>query len=110
MEREFLDKLFQVLRNYAEYKMYGGKMQKAVATIRKKHPEIPELELILLFGNCVAAYNEAVDLVMQNIPHYSSADKKEFEPEIQFRKKYSVVPEEILNWTIGWVYHWHYER
>jgi len=110
MERDFLDKLFQVLRNFTEYGNYQGKIDKAVAAIKKSYPDRSKEELTALFQNCVSAYKGAIELVKANVAYYASLSKDELEAETQFKKKHSEVPDQMLQWILGWIYHWHYER
>lgn len=93
-----------------EYGNYQGKIMKAVDAIKKSYPKKSKEELAIMFEQCVEAYKDAIRLVKENIQYYSSENKKPLEAEIQFKEKHSQVPEQILIWITGWVYHWHHER
>jgi hypothetical protein len=107
---DFEDKVFQTLRNFMEYGNYQGKVDKAVAAIKKSYPQRSKEELIVLFERCIEAYKEAILLVKENIQYYSSENRSSLPAEIQFKTNHSQVPEQLLDWIIGWVYHWHHER
>lgn len=108
---EFNDKLFDVLRNFMEYGNYSGKAEKAVAAIRKSDPNASKEEITILFENCMNAYKDAIILVQQNISYYSSNPRDPLEEEIQYRKKYqTIIPDQVLSWILGWIYHWYHER
>jgi hypothetical protein len=110
MEREFLDKLFQVLRNFVEYGNYQGKIENAVKAIHKSFPSRSNEELTLQLEECISAYKEAILLVNENLAHYSSKKNSPLEAEMQFRKKHEKIGDTMLTWIIGWIYHWHHER
>ncbi len=107
---ELNDKVFEVLRNFMEYGNYQGKPANAVKAIRKSFPDITQQACTDLFNACCLAYKDAVILVKENNLHYAKNSKDPLEAEQLFRKAHALVPEEILNWTIGWIYHWYYER
>lgn len=102
--------MFQVLRNYAEYGNYQGKIERAVTSIRKSFPDRSKEDVTSQLEKCVIAYKEAVILVNENSAYYSSKNDTLLEAEIQFRKKYSGVNDQMLTWIIGFIYHWYHER
>jgi len=107
---EYEDKVFAVLRNFMEYKEYKGESKKAVKVILKKFPDVPEEDCTILFDLCCKAYTDALELVKENHQHYSVPSPGDLKAELHFRKKYKEVPDKILTWVIGWIYHWYYER
>lgn len=109
--REFYATTFDVLRNYREYKSYQGKIASAVKVIAKKHPDIPISEINALFNKSLIIYNEALELIKQ-YPDFNSNSPLHLSPSMQmeFMMKYNEFPEEYLNWIMGWIYHWYFER
>jgi hypothetical protein len=107
---DYETKIFMVLRNFVEYGNYHGKVDNAVAAIRKKFPEKSKEEVTALFNYCVTAYNDAVPIVNEHSKHYASTLKLPAEVDIQYRKKHPQVPNQLLTTFVGWIYHWYHER
>ncbi len=110
-ERIFHDRIFEVVRNFVEYKKYQGKQENAIKVLVKSLPDYDPKMCTALFTDCCEAYKDAVPLVKSNITYYTNKAKKNPIPdEVAYRDKYKHIPEQLLTWTIGWVYHWYHER
>ncbi len=106
----FEEKVFEVLRNYIEYKQYSGNTSKAVTIIHKSFPNRPKEEISTYFDQCIKAYNEAILLVKDNISFYKNANRNILKEEAEFRVKHFYISKLLIDWMIGWIYHWHHER
>jgi hypothetical protein len=104
----FEDRVFSIVRNFREYRWYGGDPQNAIATLAGHHPDKTLEECQGAFTNYLAAYEAAVQAIWRS-PAFAALPATSPERRA-FLNAHRGVPESMIRIIIGWVYHWHCER